>query len=203
MAFDEMGTLPKHELNLFTSKKRGNPDDAIEISDSGLSANKNSTTESELISLEASVDPRSDLTRDELHAAACSTATRETYWEAPRSGRFETRAIYDVDGSWGYRFTCPDIVDEQITLHTAANLIVLHNPEGGTDSDSNIHLNHSAATDSGKNGSVESLLKFIISRIISRRVGPVAAVVADPVIDAVIQWGDALVDIATGDCSVE
>jgi hypothetical protein len=201
---DEMGTLPRHESSLNTSKKRSDPDDgvddAIEISDSGLSAHKDSSRESESFSLSASVDPRSDLSRDRLHAAACSMAIRETYWQAPQSGRFEARAAYDVDGSWGYRFTCPDIVGEQIILYTAADLIILKNPESETDSDSNVHLSRSASTEGDKRGSIESLLEFVIRQIIRRRVGGIAGVIAAPFIDDIIEWGSALWDIATGDC---
>ena len=206
----ELGALVPHNMTGISEKAIGEGDD-YDIIDSG---NENVSLENQSgvlqsVSISSSVSPGDGPHERETTIAGCSMVSRETFWEAPNNGTFEINVDFDVSGTVRTRFDCHGMTSHHVMSTAATQLVVFKNPEDEAGRRSLIHTTHRDSSDGGDwDDSVETVLEALLRRIVRSRLGLSYAILATPIIGAVVDWGsfvaDVVSDAITGsDCYTE
>ncbi|MFB6092311.1 MAG: hypothetical protein ABEK02_04785 [Haloquadratum sp.] len=195
-----VGALPAHQLERRT-RRVGEPKSggSKALPTDGLVSQFAATGSAERFELRASVDGR-DIAKAGTVSAA-STVSRSTYWEAPHDGAYQVAAAYDGNGAFRGSLQCPEVSDDKALLFSATELSILQGEDDPLASVQRVHLEH-GDDGTGKLAKkiVTELVEFIVSKILSRWFGPLAELIADEVATAVVAYGEAIVDVLTGDC---
>lgn len=206
----ELGTLRPHNLNGISEKAIGEGDDYDEIdSGNGNASIENQSGNLNSFSVSSSVSPRDGPHERETTIAGCSMLSRETFWEAPSDGTFEINVNFDLSGVARTRFDCHGMTAHYVMSTASTQLAVLKNPDNEIGKRSLNHLTHRASTEDGDwDESVETVLEALLRRIVRQRLGLTYAIIARPIIGAIVDWGsffaDVVGDAITGsDCYTE
>jgi hypothetical protein len=132
---------------------------------------------------------------------ASSAVSRDTFWKAPDSSDYQIKANYNGSGGFFGLLHCPEISDDSVLTFSMTNLSVLEQKGQEVVSVQKIHLRHG---DDGEGSLTKKLIKelvsFIVQRILSRWFGQLAGLIADKIADALVEYGEAIFDIITGQC---